>query len=72
MECAPKDPYYIFLKRRGAMDFVDDILLPGEERGIRVDTDYIYAPTACVVDSITVNNLNYILTAIRTCQELTS
>lgn len=54
------------------MDFVDDILLPGEEKGIRVDTNYIYAPTACVVNSITENNLNYILTAIRTCQAFMS
>ena len=53
------------------MDFVDDILLPGEERGIRIDTEFLYAPTACVVSDITAYNLNYILTAIRTCQEFT-
>lgn len=46
------------------MDFVDDILLPGEETGMRVDTDFVYAPTVCVVSNITSNNLKYILKSI--------
>lgn len=46
------------------MDFVEDILLPGEEVGIRVDIDYIYAPTACVVSTINAYNLKYILNSI--------
>jgi hypothetical protein len=46
------------------MDFVDDILLPGEETGIRVDTDYNYAPTVCVVESINAFNLTGILKSI--------
>lgn len=60
----PKDPYYLFLKRTGCMDFIDDIVKPGEVEGMRVDTDYIYSPTVCVVDKITANNLNYILRSI--------
>lgn len=46
------------------MDFVDDILIPGEASGIRVDQDLVYAPTACVVKSINAYNLNYILNSI--------
>lgn len=46
------------------MDFIDDIVKPGEVEGMRVDTDYIYSPTVCVVDKITANNLNYILRSI--------
>lgn len=64
VEVAPKDPYYTYLKRTGAMDYVDDILLPGEEMGLRVDTDFIYAPTICVVDKITAVNLEDIFRAI--------
>lgn len=60
----PKDPYYGFLRNRGAMDYVDDILLPGEEEGLRVDNDFIYAPTVCVVECITLRNINYILKSI--------
>jgi len=46
------------------MDFIDDILLPGEEVGLRVDSDFLYAPTACVVDKIDVFNLKYVLSSI--------
>lgn len=64
VEGEPKDNYYQFLKRRGAMDYVDDILLPGEEIGMRVDNDFVYAPTACVVEKIDVFNLRYVLSSI--------
>ena len=64
VEAEPKDPYYRYLKRTGAMDYVDDIVLPGEETGIRVDNDFIYAPTACVVDKITAYNFNYIIKSL--------
>lgn len=64
VEVEPKDPYYKYLRRTGAMDFIDDIVLPGEETGMRVDTGFVYAPTACVVDSINQNNLKYILKSI--------
>ena len=46
------------------MDYVDDILLPGEETGNRVDIEFIYSPTVCVVDYIDTRNLNYILQSI--------
>lgn len=46
------------------MDYVDDILTPGEETGLRVDTDFVYAPTACVVKAVHAYNLNYILKSI--------
>jgi hypothetical protein len=64
VEGEPKDIYYLFLKKRGAMDYVDDILLPGEEVGIRVDNDFTYAPTICVINQINARNLNYILNCI--------
>lgn len=64
IEAEPKDPYYRYLKKAGAMDYVDDIILPGEETGIRIDTDFVYAPTACVVDKITAYNLKYIVQSL--------
>lgn len=64
VEGNPKDPYYGFLKSRGAMDYIDDILLPGEEVGLRVDNDFVYAPTCCVVEKIDAYNLKYVLSSI--------
>lgn len=64
VEGEPKDPFYDFLKSRGAMDYVDDILTPGEEVGLRVDTDFVYAPTVCVVKAVHAYNINYILKSI--------
>lgn len=46
------------------MDFVDDILAEGEEVGLRIDSDFIYAPTACVVKAIHALNLSYILKSV--------
>jgi len=64
IEVEPKDPYYRFLKRAGAMDYIDDIVLPGEEIGMRVDYDFNYDPTVCVVERITAYNLSTILKSI--------
>ena len=52
-----KDPYYRFLKKFGAMDFVDDILQIGEESGLRFDTEPRFAPSH-VIDRIDHYNLN--------------
>ena len=46
------------------MDFIDDIVKVGEEVGMRIDQDFVYAPTVCVVDKINAYNLNKILTSI--------
>lgn len=46
------------------MDYIDDILLPGEEIGFRVDNDFIYSPTVCVVENINAKNLRYVLSCI--------
>jgi hypothetical protein len=52
-----KDPYYRFLKKFGAMDYVDDILLVGEETGLRFDTEPRFAPSH-IIDRIDDYNLN--------------
>jgi len=55
-----KDVYYRFLKKFGAMDFVEDILLTGEETGLRFDTQARFAPSH-VLDRIDHNNLDLCL-----------
>ena len=52
-----KDPYYRFLKKFGAMDYVDDILITGEETGLRFDTEPRFAPSH-IIDRIDHYNLN--------------
>lgn len=55
-----KDMYYHFLKRYGCMDFIDSIILVGEEHGVRIDTKMRIAPTL-VVDRIDVHNMGIVL-----------
>lgn len=64
IETSSKDHDYNLLKAKGAMDFIDDILSPGEEAGYRVDSDFVYSPTICVVSSINRKNLSYVLSCI--------
>lgn len=54
-----KDPYYKFLKQYGCMDYVDDIVMTGEESGIRIDIELHYS-ASLIVDRIDVQNLNII------------
>jgi hypothetical protein len=37
LESEDPDPYYRWIKPRGGMDFVDDIVRPGSERGVHLD-----------------------------------
>lgn len=55
-----KDLYYHFLRKYGCMDFIDGIVLLGEESGLRIDIEPRFAPT-CLVDRIDPTNLNQLL-----------
>jgi len=55
-----KDSYYRFLKKFGAMDYVEDILLTGEETGLRFDTEPRFAPSH-ILDRIDHYNLDLCL-----------
>ena len=46
------------------MDYVDDILRINEEEGLRIDNNFNYAPTVCMVKFINTNNLRYILHSV--------
>jgi len=51
------DHYYKWLKPMGAMDFVEDILEPGVEKGFRIDTQRRFPSTAVVVDRLISDNV---------------
>ena len=44
-EQAEKDYYYHYLKKRGWFDYVDDIVPPDIEKGVRIDTELTYPHT---------------------------
>jgi len=57
------DLYYKWLKPRGAMDYIDDILPVGIENGLRIEPEALYAPSI-VVDRITPENQKQLSTRI--------
>jgi hypothetical protein len=46
------------------MDYVDDILKENEEEGMRIDNEFNYSPTVCMVKYIKAENLQYILHSV--------
>lgn len=65
IECiAEKDFYHRYLKNFGAMDYVDDLTLFGEEEGMRIDNSFHYDPTIYVTDIIDARNVQLILNSI--------
>ena len=57
------DLYYKWLKPRGAMDYVDDIIPVGIENGLRIEPEALYAPSI-VVDRITPENQKHLSSRI--------
>ena len=68
LECESdmKDLYWYWLKRRGAYDFVDAILTPGEEQGIVIS----YKKGNVSVNMLTVETLQFTLSRIKTLRGL--
>jgi len=64
IESADADVYYRWLKPKGAMDFVEDIVRPGSEDGLRIDTAYHLDPSI-VVDRIVPENTQILFQSIR-------
>jgi hypothetical protein len=64
IECQQKDYYFKYLKNFGAMDYIDDILLPGEETGMRIDNELHFSPTIYVTDHIDHYNIRDVLNAL--------
>ena len=60
-----KDMYWYWLKRRGAYDFIDEILTPGEELGITIRN----GRGSVTVHKLTAETLQFTLNRIKTLSE---
>lgn len=61
------DTYYRWIKPRGGMDFVQQFIRPGEEDGLRLDIEAIYAPTI-ITDRIAPENVHRLISSIRSAR----
>jgi hypothetical protein len=64
IETEDADPYYRWIKWRGGMDFVEDFVRPGSERGLRLDVDRRHPPMV-VTDRIAPENMQRLLIQIQ-------
>ncbi|HEY8995432.1 MAG TPA: hypothetical protein VIM71_12260 [Lacunisphaera sp.] len=64
LESETPDTYYRWIKPRGGMDFVEDIIAPGTERGVHLDFARRY-PGTIVTDRIAPENVHRLIAAIR-------
>jgi hypothetical protein len=64
IESEDPDPYYRWIKPRGGMDFIEDIIRPGTERGVRLDVAPHF-PGTIVTDRITPENVHRLIASIR-------
>ncbi len=64
IESEAADVYYRWIKPRGGMDFIEDIVRPGTERGPRLDMAP-HQPRTIVTDRITPENTHRLIAAIR-------
>lgn len=58
------DTYYRWIKPRGGMDFVEDFVRPGREKGVHLDLERTY-PKTVVTDRIAPENLQRLIGNIR-------
>lgn len=64
LESADADIYYRWIKPRGGMDFIADIVRPGSESGLRLDL-VSTAPRTIVTDRIVPENTHRLIAAIQ-------
>lgn len=64
IESEQADFYWRWIKPRGGMDFVEDIVRPGSERGLHLDFEPHY-PGTIVTDRIAPENVHRLIAAIR-------
>jgi hypothetical protein len=64
LESENPDLYYRWIKPRGGMDFVEDIVRPGSERGVHLDITRQF-PGTIVTDRIAPENVHRLIAAIR-------
>lgn len=64
LESADPDLYYRWVRQRGGMDFVQDIVRPGSERGVHLDVEPHFANTI-ITDRIAPENVHRLIARIR-------
>lgn len=64
LESGDADLYYQWIKPRGGMDFIADIVRPGSEPGVHLDIETRY-PGTVVTDRIAPENLAWLIGRIR-------
>ncbi len=64
LESDDPDPYYRWIKPRGGMDFVKDIVRPGSEPGVHLDIERQF-PATIITDRIAPENVHRLIAAIR-------
>lgn len=64
LESADADIYYRWIKPRGGMDFIADIVRPGSESGLRLDLAST-APRTIVTDRIVPENTHRLIATIQ-------
>lgn len=64
IESETADLYYRWIKPRGGMDFIEDIVRPGSENGTRLDFARLTSRTI-VTDRIAPENVHRLIGAIR-------
>jgi hypothetical protein len=65
IESADPDPYYRWIKPRGGMDFIADIIRPGSEHGVHLDLRREF-PRTVITDRIAPENVHRLISSIRT------
>ena len=56
--------YHLWLRNHGMMDYIRDIVIPGDIEGVRIDTEDKFPGTVYITDRITMPNLSYIMEAV--------
>jgi hypothetical protein len=64
-EVEERDLYWRFLKEQGMFDFVDDIISPFEEKGLRLDVERRNLEISVIVNYIRLENQVNIIEDIR-------
>lgn len=64
IESEEADVYYRWIKPKGGMDFIEDIIRPGSETGTRLDVNAA-APRTIVTDRIAPENVHRLIARIQ-------
>ena len=64
LESENPDSYYRWIKPRGGMDFIEDIVRPGSERGVHLDITRQF-PSTIITDRIAPENVHRLIASIR-------